>query len=168
MPSEMISSMPDATNMENTDVLPIVQSGLNKKITRPILLTSPTGQTIALVSGTSTVEIDNTQDITISADLTNTISIDSGLISVLFVDGAGNVTLGPAGGTFNFGGSAGMSFQVDALGNTNFVVNDGVTLFITYDAAADGNWVGSPPPDIWTAIHRLAAAVSVGGTVPIP
>ena len=64
MADEKISEMTAATVVNDADMIPIVQSGANKRATRPMLLTAESGEDIALTGNGSDMMLANSGGIT--------------------------------------------------------------------------------------------------------
>ena len=105
MADTKISAMTAATDCDNADVLPIVQAGVNNKITRAILLTAKTAQAICLQGGltgkvqmrgqggTALIEISGSDDIIIKSP-TNLVDIQYDPFTPADWNGAVPTTLG--------------------------------------------------------------------------
>lgn len=182
-----IPSFPAATYVEGTDLLPIVQSGTDKKATRDELLTA---------SPTSQIEITSTVGGSILLDTTGAIFQESATGQTwgagdasgndMFWDGNGNFTINcqsPTPGVWTVLFGAVSYFQCDGSDNVtmqvagNFYVLAGSagSIFasaangwtITYHPVTPHHWSG-PPTDLLSAVDRLAAAVAGLLGTPIP
>jgi hypothetical protein len=155
MASEKISAMPSATEVGNTDVVPVVQSGANKKSTRLLLLTAGSGEEIALNAAAG-------QFAGIQAGSFSIMLRDDGFLNIIIgganiqCDGSGNLTIRGTAVTLNATSGA-------------FIIEQGTgqNISVQFNTANPGNWT-SAPNDLASAVDRIAAAlVSFTGS-PIP
>jgi len=71
------------------------------------------------------------------------------------------------GGVFIIGSTSGGQINITNVGSV-LTINGWTAITVQYVAGAPGNWAGSAPTDLGTAIDRIANVVSAGGGSPIP
>jgi hypothetical protein len=168
MANEKISAMTAATTVHNADLLPIVQSGANKKATRDLLLAAPAGENLLMQSNTAYIEIFDSGFIFIQVAATKNFRVQDNAHVYIEVDSSGQVTIknGPAGGLLRISNN-GANVDLDVSGNIVLTPQSGQTLQASYKPANAGDWSGSPS-DLAIAIDRIARVVSNSGATPIP
>ncbi len=140
MANEKISAMPAVVSILNADLLPVVQSGVNKSATRPTLLHAQSPDTMTLVHNSGCfIQLNPTGNLNISVPNGSTMFIVSSLAGI----------------------------TLDNLGNIIIAAGGAGIVQISYNDPNPGNWAGVPT-DVLVAIQRLAAAVSQNGLNPIP
>lgn len=178
--STRISEMAVATEMANTAILPIVAASANFSVSKELLLTGAAGENVELAasagqqasllcdSGNAGVVVDDGGTAALSGN--NGCSLSNPVAGAsVDIDAGGNIAIDVGTGSqVNIGSSVS---AINLVIDTNFETllfqgSGGCTL--SYLAGFPGDWSGSPPPDMQTAIDRIARVVSVGGTVPIP
>jgi hypothetical protein len=182
MADEKISAMPASTAAGDTDLIPIVQGGVNKSTTRAVLLHAATGSPVILGGGGASITVDDSGNIAIDFFSGQTLNVAQTSGGGILVDASGNVKI-----TCQPGASVAMTdgssfIEVDATGvrlesltlpaiftgkPAQFVDISGSSAFVTYVPADPGAWAGSPT-NMADAIDRIAEVVSVGGATPIP
>lgn len=156
MPDEKISQMSAASEVFDADSVPIIQSGSNKKATRALLLTGSNNAPIYLVASSG-------QFVGLKAGNYSIYVRDDGFIALegqgtsLQIDGSGNVTL--RGASLTLTTTTGLISLGQGIGGS---VNVG------YTPSDLSIWLTTSPPDLATAVNRLAAAVAglLGGGIP--
>lgn len=219
MEGEWISQMQAADPLDGTELVPVVQVGLNKKATTAAVgqlgtdhkaKVSPADQFAGflqdkLAAGphvTLTVLMPGVNELLeIAVTGVGTIAIGEPVsggssFAVLYVDslgrlandpnfswnpanlglqvvwtlGTGEAITGIAGtfeGALAANGGPGAQFGVAATDGVHVVYLCDGTNNITYTAANPADWAGGvPPTDVWVALHRCAAALTVLGTPP--
>jgi hypothetical protein len=164
MSSQKISQMPVATETALDDLIPIVQGGVNKSITKDLLLTAAIGEYIAMesadrlngfaVTAGGSVIVQTTG---LSIDLNNTLNNSGVLISGGVVDIGGDTT--PAG-------SYGVLIQMQ---DGPLAIFPATTQKIFVQFVSNPSHFANPQPtNGLDAISRIAAAVSglLGGLIP--
>jgi hypothetical protein len=117
--SEKISAMPSATQMNNADVLPIVQGGVNKKITRDVFLTANGTDDLAIVGASlDRIDLPHGGGIIVTADSGDTIELLNAInLAEISISPAGAITVASATGQEVVLDSNGSSFTLDGAGN---------------------------------------------------
>lgn len=182
MPDTKISAMPSAASVLNADLVPIVQAGINDKATKALLLTGGAGEDIIIVA--SSLKKAAMQN---NAGSCFVWCNDNGSVLTTGNQGA-QLADSFAGARFNITAANNMEMICPTVGKTytigcsirNKMVLDDTTLpgaftltcagpvFIPYTPGAPLNWALPVPPDIWTALDRIAAAIvarTVGGPI---
>jgi len=175
-----ISELPVATAMGLTEVLPIVQAGSTKQVTKTLLFTCKVGENIYIVAGAGDfaglatnpdvglIEVSGLGDINIRGN--NSLSFlhnNSGTHLKILPTGVGEWSLPGAADRIDLGQLGVTEVIIDALaGKVN--IKSPVQPFVTYIAGAGGNWNGGSPAEMALAIDRLAAAVAGLLFGPIP
>lgn len=143
-----ISALPVATVINAADVMPIVQSGITKQLTKTLLFTSPTLVTPALGTVASGV---------ISA------CTSTGMVMVTPVIGAATGTSLTATGTIVSTGVAGIGYATGAGGTVTQATSrtTGVTLNKTTGAITLFSAAGSATAATFTVTNSTVAATDV-------
>jgi len=184
MADTKISAFPAATNVVNADELPIVQTLVNAKVTRSLLLTGGTGEDIQVVSSLNqrvVLRTDTGQELISVDDVFGCLIIGTFGISLMDVGASALIQLTGAG-ALNLNSTPGQAVTVGSYGAANasmtmpggagpivFTANQGMTCpFVIQAPGAVGNWAVGVPADYNLAINRLAAAVAglLGGPIP--
>lgn len=147
MANEKISQMTAAAAVTDADLVPIVQAGSNMAATRAQLLTGSNNAVIYLVAASG-------QFVGIKAGAYLIQVRDDGSINLegqgasLQIDGSGNVLL------------RGQALTLNAqTGLMSLGQNIGGSVQVQYTPASLSDWATTSPPDLATAIDRIAAAV---------
>lgn len=104
MADEKISAMPGATEMDDADVFPIVQGGVNKKCTRGILLTAAPGGDITVRNSNNTASLTLQDDSIMSLagpSVSITIDVDANITlasngQMFMLNSDGSILISPA------------------------------------------------------------------------
>jgi hypothetical protein len=223
MPDESIRQMPSASTLTGSELVPLVQGGVNVQCPLAFLATALLNNLVKcsptdLFPGTLTNKIVAGSNITLTVLMPGTnellrISATGGggpaigspvtggtSTAVLYVDSTGNlaqsINVGTSPGfqydptsinltvisdTGNpaitglrgaFSGALGyFSGAVSGFGGafSNGVISVVIcsdTAAITYTAGNPPDWAGAPPVDVWVALDRLAAALTLAGFPP--
>lgn len=155
MANEKISAMPAATEVVDTDLVPIVQAGINKKATRQMLLTGSNNAPI-LLRGSSG------QFAGIQAGIFSIQIRDDGFLSITFP--GGTIQSDSAGNLILHGSTVAI---LSISGAVTIGQDIGGSVSVMYNPSDLGNWQATPP-DQAAAINRIAAVVAalLGGPIP--
>ena len=148
MPGVAISGLPVATVINAADIVPFVQSGATKSISKTLLFTSPTMVTPALGTVASGI---------ISA------CTSTGMVMVTPVIGAATGTSLTASGTIVSTGTAGVGYATGAGGAVTQLTSrtTGVTLNKTSGAVTMFNAAGTTTAATFTVTNSTVAATDV-------
>jgi len=139
----------------------------NFKCTIAELLTAPAGgaKQLKTVTGEGVTVDDATHTVSISVTGATFQIINGGILPLMKVDTAGNITLS-ADSTHSMilgGFTGGMTF---GSGIVQILKPIGGVIQMDFVATNILDWIGAPT-DTWTAINRIAARVAMGGAGPI-
>ena len=176
MADEKISAMPPATQLNDADVIPIVQGGVNKTVTRSVFLAAPALEVIDLSAGGTTLGIDivgNLQAV-LNAGAEFEVIHSSG--SIISIDSAGvvNLDVGTTG-TINIGPTPGQGMQfvmngvgfhgaihIVSLSAGTFDWAWGATLWIEGDSSGVLNIRGQPGKKVIISVN--SGSITIGAT----
>lgn len=179
MADQKISDMTAATSVGNADLVPIVQSGLNKKATREQLLTSdPMGGIVLVALGGGTFGGTTIGGETAFQGDASGFILTAPYFSYNWGPGYNSNYTGTSDGGWYlsfetdttcqvFDNSARVLLSLDSL-LEKITITANLGVFVTYIASVPSDWATSPPADMNTAINRLASAVRILRGSPIP
>lgn len=168
--SAKISSLPAATSVGATDITPVVQGGVNMSYTRDIFLTDVGGSQVALQGNGGFVGCDSLGNVSVQPKAGGQILVQSSygsLTSNSSVNGW-NLTI-PSGCNVTLAHASGTTISILGSGQLFIPIAAGVSCLIGVGSTFVGaHFTSKPPPDIISAINRIAAAVQglLGGTIP--
>jgi hypothetical protein len=166
--SSKISALPVATSMAPSDLLTIVQGGVNKSIDRPAMLAdvSGFGITIADAAG-AIVQVSGTGQVVIHSDASQPIQMTTGAGNEIQMDDFTGYSNFVAVGGWNISSFTGSTVSIDGSGVIALETFDGSSVIIAYTPSASGSWSGDPFA-LATAVDRIAAAVAglLGHAIP--
>jgi hypothetical protein len=168
--SSKISALPAATFMANIDLLTIVQTGVNYKITRDLVLlgTGIDDMFLAVANGAG-VYVDGVGEVALTVLAGHAFTIgDTAAATYFEVSIHGAVTIEALAGQTIDISCNGCQIALLAAGGINIFPNAGQHVVIGYEVVTSGVWATSSPADFETAIARLAVAVRGLLGVPIP
>jgi hypothetical protein len=165
--SSKISALASATATNNADLLTSVQAGVNKKLTRAVLLTAATGEVLALTGNGGTVSIGGSGSVSINIPSGVNLIFTSGSTSLNVSDSFGSLYMaGPTGHDWLMYNN-GATITIDSVGNITLVPAGGHNTTVNAGTPHPAYWSGSPAT-LNDAIDRIAKVVSVNGVTPIP
>jgi len=166
-----ISALPVATVINAADVMPIVQSGITKQLTKTLLFTSPTLVTPALGTVASgVISACTSSGMVMVAPVLGTVAsgvisacTSTGMVMVTPVIGAATGTSLTATGTIVSTGVAGIGYATGAGGTVTQATNrtTGVTLNKTTGAITLVSAAGSATAATFTVLNNTVAATDV-------
>jgi hypothetical protein len=166
--SSKISALPAAATFADTDLLDSVVGGVNKKLTRAVLLTATSGENLNLITDNASVFVDGAGNVQITVLPGQTFALGNGAAVFFSANPSGIVTIECASAqAIELNHPIGSSISLNFDGTIAITTHAGAKAFVSYAPIASGNWAGAPT-NIVDAIDRIAAVVSAGGASPIP
>lgn len=167
MPSETITGMPAITEVNDSDVFPVVQGGINYKAERQQILKASSGLNVRLDSSTCRMIVDDTGLLSWEQDSGTLVDLKWDGNTWLGITSSGGISLNGLASKdidFNNGGS---KISVKGSGDISIVQSPGATIAIDFTPLTSSDWKVSDPTTIEEAIDRIASAVAIllGGPI---
>ncbi len=151
-----ISAMPPLTQVENSDIVPVVHAGVNFSATKELMLSAVPSEGVHLQQQTNRAGWSPIGDFEIIQGTSGSfvIALNSGFDFT--VDGGGNLDMHGIG-FFNISDSIGPIIQCSGA----------LPVFVRFHGGSASDWQGATPIDMTVAILRLAAFVrNLHGPIP--
>lgn len=174
--SEKISDMPIAVGWDQVDILTGVQGGVNVQMSRETMVSVASGEVLNFNTASgSQMQIADGAGILVTQNATDYFLIFNGAAGMEWgSDTSGNffVTVSGAGIWQMVGDTC--YILTDASGNMTITGQTSITIsssagtvFVKYATTLAGAWA-SDPPDVWTALDRIAYSLAMLLGTPIP
>lgn len=168
--SSKISALPAVTSLASGDVLTCLAGGLNSKMTRDAMLSADTSPGIYFAgSSGGEISLGSDGEVSIISAGGHPLSLETGAGNIIDMDDTGGIQMVAGVGVFSLQSSVGgTTIVLDQSDQLTITCSSAAPIFITYHDSTTTVWASSKPPDILTAIVRIANAVRTlrGSAIP--
>lgn len=168
--SAKISDLPHAVMVQNADLVPIVQGGVNMSCSRAQIFIAKPGEDLTLSgTGANFFSIMDVGGISSVFGLGTEYGIrDSSGNDYVNVDSLGNFSLGSSAPASIVIGGLHSKIEMNATGRMFLTSVSGESITVEFDSLTPSSWAGAPPPDLAAAVERVSLALAGLLGHPIP